>query len=314
MSDAFVSDNPIMATTVAVRHAKMVSSEPDSFETFRRYLFAIAYRMLGSAMDAEDMVQETYLRYQASPPQDIRSLKAYLTTILVRLCVGQLELAYRQREMYLGPWLPEPISTGTVLPPGNSEEHIDMVESLSVAFLVLLEQLQPMERAVFLLREVFEYDYPEIASFLGKSETACRQSFSRARKHLAEHRPRFPAAPEVHQQLLTGFLQVVQAGDMSALMDMLTEDVTLWADSAGKVRGAAIHPVLGREAVARFAMGANTRFLPENYRIEFGVVNYQPAVIIRAEGRTLLVLTIDVEGQRIRTIRFMVNQDKLTHI
>jgi RNA polymerase sigma-70 factor, ECF subfamily len=310
VTDAVVSDQPMEALV----RAEPVN-EPESFESYRSYLFAIAYRMLGSAMDAEDMVQETYLRYQTRRPEDVVSLKAYLTTILTRLCMGQLELAYRQRETYLGSWLPEPIPTeDVVLRPLSSEEHVDMVESLSVAFLVLLEQLQPVERAVFLLREVFEYDYPDIAMFLGKSEATCRQSFSRAKKHLAENRPRFPTSPEVHQQLLTGFLQVVQAGDMDALMDLLTDDVTLWADSGGKIKGATLVPIAGREAVARFVMAVNTRNLPENRRIEPGVVNHQPAVITRAQGRALVVLTIEVEGQRIKTIRFMANPDKLTHI
>jgi RNA polymerase sigma-70 factor (ECF subfamily) len=181
----------------------------ESFETYRSYLFAIAYRMLGSAMDAEDMVQETYLRYQATPPETITSHKAFLTTIISRLCVDQLQLAWRKRDVYLGPWLPEPLITVEALKAVSLEERVDQEESISLAFLLLLEQLQPIERAVFLLREIFEYDYAEIASFLGKSEVACRQWFSRAKKHLADHRPRFPASPDTHRQLLTGFLQFV---------------------------------------------------------------------------------------------------------
>src|SRR5213080_1222595 len=185
----------------------------ESFESYRPYLFAIAYRMLGSAMDAEDMVQETYLRYQTTPPETIHSLKAYLTTILTRLCMDQLQLARRKRELYVGPWLPEPILTATTSEAADPEKRVETEESISLAFLVLLEQLQPFERAVFLLREVFEYDYAEIASFLGKSEVACRQWFSRAKKHLGDHRPRFPASPETQKQLLTGFLQAVNAGE-----------------------------------------------------------------------------------------------------
>ncbi len=203
----------------------------ESFETYRLYLFAIAYRMLGSTMDAEDMVQETYLRYQATPPETITSLKAFLTTIITRLCMDQLHLARRKREVYPGPWLPEPITAVDALEVVNPEERVDTEESISLAFLLLLEQLQPIERAVFLLREVFEYDYPEIATFLGKSEVACRQWFSRAKKHLADHRPRFPASPETQRQMLTGFLQAAQAGEITTLMNMLAEDVTLWVDS-----------------------------------------------------------------------------------
>ncbi|HKF38613.1 MAG TPA: sigma-70 family RNA polymerase sigma factor, partial [Ktedonobacteraceae bacterium] len=158
----------------------------ESFETYRAYLFAIAYRMLGSAMDAEDMVQETYLRYQGTPLETIRSLKAFLTTIIIRLCMDQLQLARRQREVYVGPWLPEPILTTMPAESRDPAERVDLDESISLAFLALLEQLQPFERAVFLLREVFEYKFAEIATMLGKSEAACRRSFSRAKKHLSE--------------------------------------------------------------------------------------------------------------------------------
>src|SRR3989454_3223230 len=147
--------------------------------------------MLGSAMDAEDMVQETYLRYQSTPKDSIHSLKAYLTTILTRLCMDQLQLARRKRELYVGPWLPEPLLTTETAETGDPEKRVETEESISLAFLVLLEQLQPFERAVFLLREVFEYEFAEIASILGKSEAACRRSFSRAKKHLSERRPRF---------------------------------------------------------------------------------------------------------------------------
>ena len=163
----------------------------ESFESYRPYLFSIAYRMLGSAMDAEDMVQETYLRYQSTLKDDIRSLKAYLSTILIRLCMDQLQLARRKREQYVGPWLPEPILTADTAEVVDPQERVDKHESISLAFLVLLEQLQPFERAVFLMREVFEYDFSEIATMLGKSEAACRRSFSRAKLHLREHRPRF---------------------------------------------------------------------------------------------------------------------------
>src|SRR6266536_226243 len=287
------------------------------FETYRSYLFAIAYRMLGSAMDAEDMVQETYLRYSATPPESIASLKAFLTTIITRLCMDQLHLARRKREQYLGPWLPEPIITADAPELAQVEERVDTAESISLAFLVLLEQLQPIERAVFLLREVFEYDCAEIASFLGKSEAACRQSFSRAKKHLGDHRPRFPASPGTQKQLLTGFLQAVQAGEMTALMNLLAEDVTFWADGGGKVKGAALHQVAGRDAVARFILASTPIFrrtLPEGSRVELTEVNGQPALITRAGDRAFAVLTIDLEAQRIKTIRNIVNPDKLMHV
>ncbi len=232
----------------------------EAFESYRTYLFAIAYRMLGSAMDAQDMVQETYLRYSATPKDSITSLKAYLTTIITRLCMDQLHLARRKRDVYLGPWLPEPLITPEALEAVSLEERVEREESISLAFLLLLEQLQPIERAVFLLREVFEYDYAEIATFLGKSEVTCRQWFSRAKKHLGDHRPRFPTSPDTHRQMLTGFLQAAQAGEMAPLMNLLAEDVTLWVDSGGKVKGAATHPIHGRDAVARFSSGNQALF------------------------------------------------------
>lgn len=284
-----------------------------SFETYRSYLFSIAYRMLGSAMDAEDIVQDTYLRYQAASPVTIISLKAYLTTILTRLCIDQLHRSYRQREIYLGPWLPEPILTANNHTP-NTEETTIMQESLSLAFLSMLEHLQPAERAVFLLREVFDYDYAEIATFVGRSDVTCRQLFSRAKKHLAESQHRFSVPREVHQRLLASFLQAVQTGSQAALMDLLAEDAMLVADGGGKVPGAAIYPVIGNRAVALFSVGASRRFNSPGYQAEFSEVNYQPAVIVRANGRAVVVLTIEIEEQRVKTVRLIANPDKIGHL
>jgi RNA polymerase sigma-70 factor (ECF subfamily) len=289
----------------------------ESFESYRSYLFAIAYRMLGSAMDAEDMVQETYLRYQATPPETISSLKAFLTTIITRLCMDQLHLARRKREQYLGPWLPEPIITTEAPELAKVEERVDMYESISLAFLVLLEQLQPTERAVFLLREVFDYDYSEIAAFLGKSEVACRQAFSRAKKHLGDHRPRFPASPEIQKQLLTGFMRAVQAGEMTTLMNVLAEDVTFWGDGGGKVVGAATHPIYGRTAVAQFLLGTWKVFrssLPADAHVELSEINGQPALVTRAGDRAYAVLTIEADVQGIHSIRIVANPEKLAHV
>jgi RNA polymerase sigma-70 factor (ECF subfamily) len=289
----------------------------ESFETYRPYLFAVAYRMLGSAMDAEDMVQETYLRYQATPQESISSLKSFLTTIITRLCMDQLHLARRKRELYVGPWLPEPINTATTAESIDPQERVDTEETISLAFLLLLEQLQPIERAVFLLREVFEYEYSEIATFLGKSEVACRQSFSRAKKHLADHRPRFHAPVDTQKQLLTGFLRAVQAGEMSSLMNLLAKDVTFWGDGGGKVKGAATRPISGRVAVARFFLQTGNVFrrsLPEDAWVELTEVNRQPALIIRSGERAFSVLTIEVEDRHIQTIRVVANPDKLAHV
>lgn len=289
----------------------------ESFETYRTYLFAIAYRMLGSAMDAEDMVQETYLRYLGTPPETIGSLKAFLTTIISRLCVDQLHLARRKREQYLGPWLPEPIITADDRQVINPEERVDREESISMAFLLLLEQLQPVERAVFLLRKVFDYDYAEIASFLGKSEVACRQWFSRAKKHLGDHRPRFQASPETQRQMLRSFQQALEKGEMSAFMNLLAEDVTFWADGGGKVKGVATQRLFGRDVVVPFILSNSPIFrstLPGDSRVELAEVNGQPALITRSGDRALAVLTIDVEADHIQAIRFVANPDKLAHI
>jgi RNA polymerase sigma-70 factor (ECF subfamily) len=289
----------------------------ESFETYRTYLFAIAYRMLGSAMDAEDMVQETYLRYQSTPKDSIHSLKAFLTTIISRLCVDQLHLARRTREQYLGPWLPEPIITTNTIDVISPEERVDREESISLAFLLMLEQLQPVERAVFLLREVFEYDYEEIAGFLGKSEVACRQWFSRAKKHLADHRPRFQASPETQRRLLLSFQQALQEGEMTPFMDILAEDVTFWADGGGKVKGVAIHRLFGRDEVVRFILSNAPIFrssLPEDTHADLAEVNGQPALVTRSGEQAMAVLSIDVEADQIKAIRFVANPEKLTHV
>ena len=287
----------------------------ESFETYRPYLFSIAYRMLGSAMDAEDLVQETYLRSQATPPETIRSLKAFLTTILTRLCMDQLQLARRKREVYVGPWLPEPILTTTTAATEDPAERVEREESISLAFLALLEELQPFERAVFLLHEVFDYDFAEIATMLDKSEAACRRSFSRAKLHLRAHRPRFGASAETHRQLLSGYFQAIETGKMTSLMNLLSENVTLWADGGGRVKGAATRPLTGREAVARFSVGARQRFVPPaGSQAEMAEVNGEPALIIRVGAQALLVLSIEVEQGQIQAIRIMANPDKLTRV
>ena len=285
----------------------------ETFETYRPYLFAIAYRMLGSAMDAEDMVQETYLRSRVTEPSTIHSLKAYLTTILVRLCRDQLVLARRKREQYIGPWLPEPILTEEILEAADPQERVEKEESISLAFLILLEQLQPVERAVFLLHEVFEYEFAEIALMLSKSEAACRRSFSRAKQHLHVHRPRFQPALDQHRQLLNSFLQAVVTGETNALMKILAEQVTFWADGGGKVKGAPTRPLSGRIGVVRFFLGTQ-HLWPPSARAELGEVNGQPALIIRTGEKAFSVLVLDVEQGQIQTIWVIANPDKLTRI
>ncbi len=301
----FIHDNHTTQTTCA--------DSSESFESYRSYLFAVAYRMLGSAMDAEDLVQETFLRYRATPPETIRSLKAFLTTIISRLCVDQLHLARRTREVYIGPWLPEPILTPAHEQTGDPQKRVESEESISLAFLVLLEQLQPFERAVFLLREVFEYEFAEIASMLGKSEAASRRSFSRAKQHLRAQRPRFAASPDFHKELLSSYFQAVQQGEIAPLVAMLSESVVLWADGGGKTRTAVLKPIRGRDAVARLIL-TTRRFWPETYTVDIENINGQATLIMRSQGHAWLVLSIDASDSLIQSIMIVANPDKLLHV
>jgi RNA polymerase sigma-70 factor (ECF subfamily) len=270
--------------------------------------------MLGSVAEAEDMVQETFLRYQAGAPDPIRSPAAFLTTVITRLCLNQLASARARREAYIGLWLPEPVLSeqGAVRDStmdsvaGQAELH----ESISLAFLVLLEQLTPAERAVFLLREVFDYSYSEIAAIVEKDEAACRQIFSRARKQIAAQRPRFTTTAEQHRRILGRFMQAVRTGGLDELIQLLTEDVTLWADGGGKVRGAATRPLHGRRAVARFVL-ASTRYLPAGVTAEVIEVNGQPAAILRADTAALLLIALEVDQAQVRGIRVIGNPEKL---
>lgn len=285
----------------------MEMREAHPFEAHRPLLFAIAYRMLGSVSDAEDIVQEAYLRYQAVPPQQVAAPKAFLSTVVTRLCLNHLQSARQQRETYIGPWLPEPLPTDARAEPDSRAE---LHESLSLAFLVLLEQLTPLERAVFLLHEVFDYPHAEVAAILGKEEAACRKTFSRAKRHIAAGRPRFTPAPETHRQLLAQFMRAVSSGDLDGLRGLLAEDVSLWADGGGKVRGALNHPLHGRDAVARF-LTSSARFAAEPLQGDVAEVNGEPALVLRAAGATRLVVSISSAEGQIAAIRVVGNPEKL---
>src|SRR5579871_1443786 len=284
-------------------------NESADFETYRPLMFSIAYRMLGSMTEAEDILQEAYLRFQATEPEEIRSPKAFLSTVVTRLCLTHLQSAQYRHETYVGPWLPEPVLT-------QPDDHDDparqaeLHDSISIAFLMLLEELTPLERAIFLLREVFDYEYAEIADILGKEEAACRQLFSRARKHLAERRPRFKPDPEAHQQILNEFIQAITSGEIDGLMHLLADDVTLWTDGGGKARGAATHPLHGREAVARFMLGS-IRFAPQPLRSDLAEVNGQMALILRAGEEPRVVVSIVADQGRISEVHIVGNPDKL---
>ena len=216
----------------------------EDFERFRPLLFSIAYRMLGTATEAEDILQESYLRSQRGSSEPINNPKYYLTTIVTRLCLNHLSSAKTQREQYLGPWLPEPVLTEDRSGFVNPSETVLTNDSISIAFLVLLESLSAAERAVFLLHEVFDYKFREIAQIVGKSEAACRQLFHRAKGHVAANRPRFEIAPEQHDQLLNRFIETVETGEIDSFLEMLADDIVLVPDGGGQ-RGAAIRVVKG---------------------------------------------------------------------
>jgi RNA polymerase sigma-70 factor (ECF subfamily) len=273
----------------------------------------MAYRMVGSAMEAEDIVQEAYLRYRATPPESIRALKSFLTTIVYHLCIDHLKSAQTRRETYIGPWLPEPIITGNGASLLAPLRQIPDRESISMAFLVLLERLSPLERAVFLLREVFDYEYAEIAQMTERDEAACRQLCSRANKHIRDRRPRFPASPEAHANMVGRFMDACRAGDMDGLMSLLAADVTMWSDGGGKVSGAARHPVQKRAKVARGMIGFAAR-APEGTTVEVIEVNGLPALLVRVKGHIVAVITLEVEGDVVRAIRNIANPDKLAHL
>jgi len=284
----------------------------ENFNQHRPILFGIAYRMLGSATEAEDILQDAFLRFQTRSSEEIKSPKAFLSKIVTRLCLNHLNSARVRREMYVGPWLPEPIRSTKLAELANTP--ISDYDSISMAFLVLLENLTPPERAVFLLREVFDYTYEEIAEILGKSEVACRKLFSRAKKYISSNRPRFKSSPEEHRQILESFMQAAGEGELGGLMNLLAEGVTFWADGGGKARGAATRPVIGRSNVARFVLGTS-RSLPPGANFEVLDVNGQPAIVIRTrEGAPLTVITIDVGEGTIYCVRAIANPDKLKGI
>lgn len=283
----------------------------ETFESYRPLMFAIAYRMLGSAMEAEDIVQEAYLRYQDTPPDEIRSLKAFLTTVTTRLCLDQLKSAKAQREAYFGTWLPEPIRTTQQAE--ESEGTLGTLnESLSMAFLVLLEKLNPLERAVFLLREVFEYHFAEIGTMVGKPETTCRKALQRARQAIHAEKARFHSTPEEHRTIFSKFIQAYTVGDLNGLVAVLAEDVTVWSDGGGKA-SAATHPIVGRERVIAFIMGLMRR-APSNITIEFPEINGRMGMIVRLDGTVVVTMLADVEAGQITAIRFVRNPDKLQHV
>ncbi len=278
----------------------------EDFNLHRPLLFSIAYRMLGSVAEAEDVVQEAYLRWQRASEAEVRSPKAYLSAVVTRLCIDHLRSARVKREEYVGPWLPEPLLAEST---ADVPDTVAIDESLSMAFLVLLESLTPTERAVFLLREVFDYDYPEVSRILGKSEANCGQIARRARESVAARRPRFKYSPEQQERLMQQFVRACSTGDMPALLELLADDVTLWSDGGGKVH-AALNPIHGSDKVARFFLGVLRKVSP-TLAVRPATVNGQPGIISYVDGNPLNVLTLDVADGRIKAVRIVANPEKL---
>ena len=287
--------------------------EGDAYQELRPLLFSIAYRMVGSASEAEDLVQEAYLRFHraVSGGAVVESPKAYLSAVTTRLAIDHLRSARARRERYVGAWLPEPLVTGEEPDPAG---HAETADSLSLAFLVLLERLSPLQRAVFLLHEVFGYGYAEIAGLVGRSEDNCRQIAARARRHVEAGRPRFEASRRQREELARRFFAAVDQGDTEGLVGLLAADAVLHGDGGGKAPALAA-PLHGAERIARLLLGlarrgrdVGMRFTPAEINGHPGLLAFDPA------GRVVSVLALDIADGRVQTVRSIVNPDKLRHL
>jgi RNA polymerase sigma-70 factor (ECF subfamily) len=281
-----------------------------TFDQYRGLLFSIAYRMLGSVADAEDMLQDAFIRWQQAPDDEIRSPRAFLVTIISRLCINELQSARVRREEYVGQWLPAPLVSDLGTDPLGL---IRIDESLSMAFLVLLERLTPVERAVFLLREVFEYEYAEISAVLGQSEANCRQILRRAREHVSAARPRFQVSAEEQNELLQRFLRATGSGDLEQLVALLSSDVVLRSDGGGK--GLAVpNAIHGAQNVARAMLRSLEKLLPKDLVPRPAQVNGKPGIVAYLHGKPYSVITMDAVEGRVRAIYIVSNPEKLAHV
>jgi RNA polymerase sigma-70 factor (ECF subfamily) len=280
--------------------------ESGEFELHRSRLFGIAYRMLGSRSDAEDVLQDAFLRWHRGASQELRSPEAWLVTVVTRLCIDRLRAARTERERYVGPWLPEPL-IGDAAPAADARAELS--SSLSIAFLVVLEQLEPDERAAFLLHEVFETDYSEIAEILGKSVAACRQIVSRARKRVHGRRPRAQVTDAARRSVLERFAHAIEVQDKAALLELVAEQASWTSDGGGRTR-AALKAIHGRERVVRFALAVLGRHT-DRFTFEMTAVNGEPALAIWAEGKLFSVITVRTDGMRILDVYTVLNPDKL---
>lgn len=277
-------------------------------------MFAVAYRMLGTVQDAEDAVQDAWLRWSAAPRSEVASPRAYLARIVVSAALDRLRSARARREAYIGPWLPEPLLTEARPDPA---EQAELTESVSVAMLVVLESLAPAERAVFVLREVFGFSYAEIGAALGRSDAAVRQLGHRAREHVQARRPRFDVDQNQQREVTQRFLAAAVGGDIEGLMTVLAPDVTLLTDGGGKAR-AALRPITGADKVARFLAAISSQpymgMEISGMSLEVAEINGGPGTLVTAGGQAIAVLTLTVTDGRIAAIQALVNPDKLSAI
>jgi RNA polymerase sigma-70 factor, ECF subfamily len=281
------------------------------FEQYRGLLFSVAYRMVGSVADAEDILQEAFIRWQGASEADIRSPRAFLVTIVSRLSINHLESARVRREQYPGEWLPEPIvvDQGT-----DTAQAMEVDESVSLALLLVLERLTPVERAVFLLREIFDYSHAEIASTVGLSEAYCRQLLRRARQHVRGARPRFRASFEEHVELLERFQHAARSGDVDRLLSYLSSEVVLHSDGGGRAP-AHPKPIYGADKVARAIVHAVRKYAQPDKSVQRAVrINGLPGVVNYREGRPTTVFTLEVSGGRVQAIYVVTNPEKLAHL
>jgi RNA polymerase sigma-70 factor (ECF subfamily) len=279
--------------------------DTEVFAEHRRLLFDVAYRMTGSVADAEDLVQEAWLRWSAVDSAQIAHPKAYLVRTMTNLSLNQLTSARARREAYVGPWLPEPLLTQP-----DSSQEVEMAESISMAMLVVLETLSPMERAVFLLREVFGYSHAEIASIVDKPETAVRQTATRARAHVAARRPRFDTDDRVRAEVAERFRQACAGGDLNAVMELLAPDVVVWSDGGGKV-SSAVRPVAGAGHVARWLMGVLAKPSVQGVEMAIAQINGETGLLATFGGQPAGSVSFDLVDGRIAALRLVLNPDKL---
>ncbi|TDW15820.1 RNA polymerase sigma-70 factor (ECF subfamily) [Kribbella kalugense] len=274
------------------------------FLSHRELLFSIAYNILGSVADTEDVVQETWLAW--SGRSGIENPRAYLVRIAVNAALARRTAINRRKEEYVGPWLPEPVITPA--------DPVEQAETVSLAVLVVLETLTPLERAVFVLHDVFGYSHPEIGELVDRTPAAVRQLAHRAREHVQARRPRFAADPEVRLEVTQRFVDAIVGGDLNALMEVLAPDVTLWADGGGKARAAGLHPVQGRDKIARLIVGDATRRPVQSLDVQYRWINGDPSAVLLSGDTPFAVVVLDVDGDAISGIYAVTNPEKLARL